>query len=205
MVNTYFETIAIREEREAKILGSGSGWEILGLLRDNGMYGCTAEELSEELDLPLSTVYDTLNKLRAVGFIETRRFQKRIGAPDKDAIEEERRTGKQKKIYIECIHWGSSSFNIDFDRFLVEDIDKIIYNSDIDEQCSIIIDKIISRMKTTPDGKKFLPSTVDCPRCHFSHEAREYARALIFAIEDRIRKSEKIWKVFEKHGYIISH
>jgi hypothetical protein len=103
---------------------------------------------------------------------------------------------------MEHIDWGDSTFHLDFDRFLVEEIDKIIYESDIDGQCSILINDIISKMKKTPAGRDFLPSTEDCLHCHSSREAYEFANALIQAIADRIRKSEKISEVFEKHGYI---
>ena len=206
MVNTYFETIPVREERQAKVLGSGSGWDILELLRDEGVYGSTADEISYRLDLPISTVYDTLSKLRAAGFVATRRYRKGVGRPSKEEEDEEERTNKQKKIFMEHISWGDSSFHNDFDRFLVEEIDKIIYDSDIDEQCSILINSIISKMKRTSAGKDFLPSTKDCPHCHYSREAYELASSLVRAIADRLIKSEKVSDVFEKHGYnIIIH
>ena len=199
----YFETVPIREQREAKVLASGSGWEIIDLLRGRGVVGCTAEEISEELDLPVSTVYDTLSKLRAAGFVEVRRYRPRLGRPDKDAREEEERTGKQKKIYTEHIRWGGSTFYIEFDRFLVEEIDNIIDKSDIVEQCANLVNDIISKMKQTKAGRNFLPLPDECPHCHFSHDTKEFTYALIAAIADRIKKNNKIDKILEEHGYYI--
>jgi DNA-binding transcriptional ArsR family regulator len=201
MVNTYFESIPVREEREAKILGSDSGWSILNLLRESGSEGCTAEEISSNLDLPISTVYNVLNSLRAVGFIHTKRIPKQIGRPSKDSMEQEMRTGKQKRIYIEKVPWGNFTFTHDFDRLLVEEIDKLIDKSEISEACASVIDQIISKMKNNSSCKGFLPSTEDCPHCHYSHEAREYAFALVQAVSDRIMKSELLQVVLEKHGY----
>ena len=58
-------------------------------------------------------------------------------------------------------------------------------------------------MEKKSDGKKFLPSSEDCPRCHGSHEALEFAFALIEAVADRVMKSEKYIDIFDKHGYVI--
>ena len=175
-------------------------------MRDKGSYGSTADEISDRLDLPISTVYDTLSKLRAAGFVATRRYRKGVGRPSNEDEEEEERTNKQKKIYMEHIDWGEYYFHADFDRFLSEEIDKIIYDSDIDEQCSILINSMLSRMRKTSTGKDLLPSTEDCPHCHYSREAYELASSLVRAIADRIMKSEKLSDVFEKHGYnIIPH
>lgn len=198
---SYFESIPVREEREAKILGSDSGWSILNLLRESGSEGCTADEISSTLDLPISTVYNVLNSLRAVGFIHTKRIPKQLGRPSNDSIEQEMRTGKQKRIYIEKVPWGNFTFTRDFDRLLVEEIDKLIDKSDVSEVCSSVIDQIISKMKNNSSYRAFLPSAEDCPHCHYSHEAREYAFALVQAVSDRIMKSELLQAVLEKHGY----
>jgi DNA-binding MarR family transcriptional regulator len=71
MTQKYLISIAITGENEARVLGSPSAWEILDELRYAGLEGRTADEISEELDVPISTVYGTLNKLDAVGFLET--------------------------------------------------------------------------------------------------------------------------------------
>jgi DNA-binding transcriptional ArsR family regulator len=197
------QTPPIRDDTQAKVLGSGSGWEILQLLRERGIDGCTADEISHLLDLPISTVYDTLSKLQAAGFVVTRRYQKGIGRPSKEEEEEENRTNKQRKIYMEDIRWGGSFFYNDFNRFIVEEIDKIIDESDIDEQMSTLINNIISRMKKTSAGKDFLPSTEECPHCHYSREAFEFASSLIQAIANRIIAGKKISEIFQKHGYNI--
>ncbi len=59
------QTLAILmpDKRQAKVLGSGSGWEVLELLKESGVEGSTADEISERLDLPKSTVYNILSDL----------------------------------------------------------------------------------------------------------------------------------------------
>jgi predicted ArsR family transcriptional regulator len=103
MVNCYFETIPIVDKRQAKVLGSGSGWEVLELLRESGIEGSTADEISDRLDLPKSTVYNILSDLSAARYVDSRRYKKGVGRPNKENIEEEKRTGKQKRIYVESI------------------------------------------------------------------------------------------------------
>jgi DNA-binding transcriptional ArsR family regulator len=99
----YFETIPIVDKRQAKVLGSGSGWEVLELLRESGIEGSTADEISDRLDLPKSTVYNILSDLSAARYVDSRRYKKGVGRPNKENIEEEKRTGKQKRIYVESI------------------------------------------------------------------------------------------------------
>ena len=67
---------------------------------------------------------------------------------------------------------------------------------DISSACSDLVDKLISKRKNNTSCKEFLPS---------SHEAREYAYALVTAILDRIMKSDEIVEVLQKQGFNISY
>ena len=87
MGNEYLVSIPITVENEARVLGSPSAWEILDELRYAGLEGLYTEEISKELDIPKSTVYGVLNRLDAIGFVETRRLTKRLGRPSKDVEE----------------------------------------------------------------------------------------------------------------------
>jgi hypothetical protein len=81
----------------------------------------------------------------------------------------------------------------------------MIYESDISSACSALVDKLISHMKNNPSCEDFLPSEEEGPRCHLSHEAEEYAYALVMSILDRIMKSKEIAEVLRKHDYSVSH
>lgn len=76
---------------------------------------------------------------------------------------------------------------------------------DISSACSDLVDKLISKRKNNTSCKEFLPSREECPHCHRSHEAREYAYALVTAILDRIMKSDEIVEVLQKQGFNISY
>jgi len=187
MKNYYFESIPVSQEEHAMVLASPSTWEIIGKLRESGVHGQTVEELETGLDIPKSTVYHILKALRTAGFVETKRSIKKIGRPSRERDEEEKRTGKQKKIYIEKIPWGSYSFDMNFDRFAVEHLDWIIDESDIFQHYIKLVEKIILTMKK--DGKDFLPSDELCSVCNRNHEAEEFIMALIFLISDRVLKN----------------
>jgi hypothetical protein len=76
---------------------------------------------------------------------------------------------------------------------------------DISSACSDLVDKLISKMKNNTSCKEFLPSREERPHCHRSHEAREYAYALVTAILYRIMKSDEIVEVLQKQGFNISY
>jgi len=111
-----------------------------------------------------------------------------VGRPTRERDEEEKRTGKQKRIYIENIPWGSYSFDINFDRFAVEYLDLIIDESDIFQYYTKLVDRIILTMKKD-GGKDFLPSDDVCSVCNKNHEAEEFIMALIFLISDRVLRN----------------
>jgi len=204
MKNYYFESIPITSERQAIVLASPSSWEIINELRHEGVKGLTVEELSDKLDIPKSTIYHVLKELRAAGFVETRRSLKKIGRPSKEMEEEEKRTGKQKKIYVENIPWGMWSFDHDFDRFATEYLDGIIDESNIFEHYIQLIDEIVENMKEDSYLKQFLPSDQICYICKKNHQAEEFVRALVSLISDRIMENhEFMMHVNEKHKMIV--
>ncbi len=154
----YLECIPITNGNEARILGSSSSWEILELIRDKGTYGATAEEIAKYLEIPLSIVYNILKGLRDAGFIEARRFSKKLGKPSMAMQEEEKRTGKQKRIYVERIGWGDfSQMTSEFRTYFTDELEDIVYDDGIIGNYCDLLDKIIMKMKENGDGKDLLP------------------------------------------------
>lgn len=200
MVN-YFGSIPIYEEREAKILGSSSVWAILHLLRSHGSEGCTAEEISSILDLPISTVYNTLSNMRAVGYVHTKRISRRVGRPNRASRDQGTRITNQKRIYVDGVAWGSFAFTSEFGNFLNEEIDDLIDKSDIKKECALVIDKIITNMKNKPNCTDFLPTGDECPICHSLHDAHEFIMALVSSIGQHILQSNELDKMLKKHGF----
>jgi DNA-binding MarR family transcriptional regulator len=201
MVHEYLVSIPITEENEARVLGSSSAWEVLDELRYAGLEGCTAEEISKELDIPKSTVYGVLNRLDAIGFVETRRLTKRLGRPSKDIQEIEKRTGKKKRIYVEHVHYGGMSLDDDFADYFYKNLQKHIDKSKIVESFSNLVDAMITIMENSSAGRDLLPSLEVCPLCKSNHEANEYTMALVFAICSEILKSGELANICKKHKY----
>jgi DNA-binding transcriptional ArsR family regulator len=201
VVKNYFGSIPIYEEREAKVLGSSSVWSILHVLRSHGSDGCTAEEISTTMDLPISTVYNILTNLRAVGYVHTKRISKRIGRPNQASKDQEARTANQKRIYIEDVPWGSFAFTPEFANFLNDEIDHLIHKSEVMKVGATVIDEIITKMKNNPKCTDFLPAGEECPICHALHDANEYVMALVSAIGHNILQSDELGKILKKHGF----
>lgn len=203
MIQRYLDSIPVTSESDAKILGSAAGWEILEELRGVGIDGLTVNEIAASLDLPTSTVYGVLRQLTAANLVKQKRYKKKVGAPDKKRREDELRTGKKKKIYLENINWGAISFDDDFGLFVEKKVKEIIEQSDISGQCSSLIDKIIAKMKADADGKDMLPSKNICPNCEKDHEAAELIWALLLAIIDVVQVSSELEDTCKKHGLVI--
>ncbi|MGI0048976.1 MAG: helix-turn-helix domain-containing protein, partial [Nitrososphaera sp.] len=181
-------------------LGSLSGWEVLEELREAGIDGMMVNEIADKLDLPTSTVYNVLRHLGAAGLVKVKRYKKKIGAPDKTRRQDELRTGKKKRIYLEDINWGATSFDDDFGDFVDKNLIDIINKSDIAKQCTFLIDKLIVAMKADPDGKEMLPDKKICPNCDRDHEAVELMWAFLLAISQSVLSSEELEEKCKQHG-----
>ena len=202
MANSYMDSIAITDENEARVLGSPSAWEILQKLRHAGMRGMTAEEISNDLQIPISTVYNTLTNLRAANLIETRRMPKRVGKPSKELQDEEKRTGKKKRIYVEKIEWGSAYLDENFQEYLDRNISKMLDDTLFTSEFANTIDKIIQKIKNGGHGAKILPSEEICPNCKESHEAEEFIWALLHFIMVQTYYSKDLQEVCKKYRYV---
>ena len=155
-------------------------------------------------EIPLSTVYNILKGLRDAGFIEARRFHKKLGKPSMAMQEEEKRTGKQKRIYVERINWGDfSQMTSEFRTYFRDELEDIVYDDGIIGNYCDLIDKIIMKMKENSDGKDLLPLGETCPKCHFNHEATEFVFALLYAIADTIKYSLDFEEICKKHRYLV--
>jgi len=203
LVQRYLDSIPVTSQNDAKVLGSSSGWEILEELREAGIDGLTVNEIADRLDLPSSTVYNILRQLSAAGFLKTKRYKKKIGAPDKKRRDDELRTGKKKRIYLEAIPWGWTSFEDEFRLFIEKRVNEIIDQSEIGQQCSDLIERILEKMKKDRDGKAMFPAKNVCPNCNMDHEARELLWALLLAISTRVLNSQELEEKCKQHDLVI--
>jgi len=202
MAQIYLTSFPVSDKEVAHTLGSASAWEVLEKLREAGLNGLTAEEISKKLDLPKSTVYGILSKLQAAGWVESRRARKKLGRPDARTEEEIRRTGRTKRIYVEKINWGGIEPEPEFGEILSDAIREVLGSHQVVDSFADAIDKILTILAKDQDGKEFLPSAELCPKCETSHEAREFMWAVCIDLISQLLydESNKLEPVLKKHN-----
>jgi len=201
MERIYLLTFPVSEKQEARNLGASSAWEVIEELREAGLDGLTAEEISVRLGLPLSTVYGVLSKLQAAQWVEPRRSSKKIGRPNIKGKAELARTGRMKQIYVEKIPWGEVDFEEKFTAILDPVIKEVLQRHDTVEHLRDTFDAVLNDFSKNEHAKELLPSSEICPKCKESHEAYEFLWALCTRLNSILLKnfSDKLRPMLEKH------
>lgn len=199
-VNKYLVTIPVSNWEDAKLLASETNWKILELLRDVGIDGLSAEEISEKIEVPISSIYNILSKLTAKEWAESTMRRSRWGRPSKEA--KQRFGGKPTKVFIQNAPWGESRFDEDFIESLdpvLEDVEKNV--SELAEKLLSILDKIASRYQND-DLKKFFPQDAMHEQCGHSHEGFEFLTAISLALLWKILYSKRFEDLAKRHGFM---
>lgn len=175
-MNKYFITIPVSDWQLAKLLGSETNWKILETLRNVGMNGLSAEEISKQIKVPKSTVYNILDKLASAGVAESTMRRPHWGRPPDEF--KTRFRGKPTRVYIECVPWGEWAFDEEFLDSLdpiLEGIEKNV--DDLRKKWLSILEKIISAYQTD-EREKFFAHDAIHERCGRSHEGMEFLYAI---------------------------
>jgi DNA-binding transcriptional ArsR family regulator len=175
-VNKYFVTIPVDDWQRAKLLGNETNWRILQELRDVGIEGLSAEEISEKIRVPKSSVYSILSKLAAAQLIESTMRRSSWGRPSKES--EQRFGGKPTRVFIENVPWGLSAFDADF----IDSLDPILkgLKKDLDDlrrRWLSVLEKTVAAYQTN-ELKKFFPQDAIHEECGHSHEGSEFLDAI---------------------------
>jgi hypothetical protein len=190
-VNRYFITIPIFNIKEAKYLGSETNWEIMEVLRDAGVKGLSAEEISKKIEIPTQSVYGTLSKLEAADLIEGSIRRTHLGRPTKEETKK-RSSGKPTKVFTENIPWGYSGIDEEFEESLNPLLTNMDQNIDeIRQKWLPILDRIVSTYETGK-LKKFFPQDEIHEQCGCNHEATEFLHAISLSL---------LWKILEGKEY----
>jgi predicted ArsR family transcriptional regulator len=185
-VNKYFVAIPVSNWQIAKLLGSETNWKILEVLRDVGIGGLSAEEISKKIRVPKSSVYSILSKLAAANWVESTMKRQHWGRPSKEA--KQRFGGKPTRVFIENVPWGCNEFEEEFIKSLdpiLEDMEKNV--DELREKWLSILEKIVSAYQTE-DVEKFFPQDAVHEECGYSHEGTEFLTAISFNL---------LWKMLE--------
>jgi DNA-binding PadR family transcriptional regulator len=198
-VNKYFVTIPVSSWQIAKLLGSETNWKILETLRDVGIEGLSTEEISEKMDVPISSIYSILSKLEAADWIESSKRRLHWGRPSKET--KKRFGGKPTRVYTENVPWGRSEFDEDF----IQSLDGVLgeLKRDVDElreKWLSILDKIASAYQTD-DLRKFFPQDALHEECGWSHEGLEFLDASSLALLLKILDDENFDKLGRKYKF----
>jgi len=201
MGHVYLLTFPVSDKQEARNLGAASAWDVLEELREVGLRGLTADEISVRLELPLSTVYGVLSKLQAARWVEPRRPTKRIGRPGAKRQAELSRTGRMRQIYVEKIPWGDVDFEERFVAILDPVIKEVLQRHQLVDHLRDALDAILTDFSKDERGREFLPSSEVCPKCKESHEAYEFLWALFTRLNAILFEgfSDKLRPVLQRH------
>lgn len=200
-VNRYFVTIPIFNIKEAKYLGSETNWEIMEVLRDAGIKGLSAEEISKEIEIPTQSVYSILSKLEAAGLIEGSTRRAHLGRPTKEEAKQ-RSSGKPTKFYTENIPWGYSGIDEEFKESLnplLTDMEQNV--NELRQKWLPILDRIVS-IYETGKLKKFFPQDEIHEECGYSHEAQEFLCAISLSLLWKILEGEEYDKLARRHKFM---
>jgi predicted ArsR family transcriptional regulator len=175
-VNKYFVTIPLFDLQMAKLLASETNWKILEALRDVGIYGLSAEEISDKIGIPRQSLYGILSKLEASGWVRSTVKRLSLGRPSNKA--KQRFSGKPTRIYIETIPWGLTPLDDEFEASL-EPVLKDMKNSvdELKEKWLSILEKIVSTYQTA-NLNKFFPQDLTLDENGQSREGLEFLDAI---------------------------
>jgi DNA-binding transcriptional ArsR family regulator len=198
-VNKYFVTIPVSNKQIAKLLGSETNWKILEALREAGMDGLSAEEISEKIKVPKSSVYSILSKLAAADWVESTMRRPSWGRPSKEI--DQRFGGKPTRVFIQNVPWGNSEFDPEF----IDSLDPLLENigknvDDLRGKWLSVLEKIVSAYQTD-ELKKFLPQDAVHEECGYSHEGLEFLSAISLELLAEILYGKDFDDLARKHKF----
>lgn len=199
-VNKYFVTIPVSNWQSAELLGSETNWKILEVLRDVGINGLSAKEISEKIRVPKSSVYSILSKLAAANWVESTMRRPHWGRPSKKA--KPRLRGKPTKIFIQNVPWGYSQFDEEF----IDSLDPILKDlkknvDELREKWLSTLEKIVSAYQTD-DLKKYFPQDAIHEECGHSHEGYEFLDAISLDLLWTILDGKDFEELARRHKFM---
>ena len=215
--NLYFDSLIVEEEdrKTAEAFSREISWDIWRVLREAGARGMTAGEIAEALKTvsvehesagykyPRSTIYQALDTLENIGFIEsTTRGRLPWGRPitgERKRIGRDR-GGRPLKVYTANLQDATALLSQDFAEELQPVIEK--HAQEIKVKWMTLLESIIVEFKSDKDLSDFLPKDGIHERCGFSHEGYEFLEAVSLGFLAFIEEQPE-WKEFARKNNII--
>ena len=171
---------------EADILSKETTWRIMDRMRQAGAKGITAEEITQQEQIPASIVYTTLKEVYRLEFV--------FLFPRK-----KRKKGERKKRFVcERGTWGKYGIDKEFDTIIkIHGITEAIMN-DLRQPIMKTFEEIYDKFSSKKELHQFLPTkdTNICPNCQRSHESMEFFYAILLRSIDLMITESKEFKEF---------
>lgn len=176
----FLTNFAVRNWKQASALGTESNWRIMNEARNSGTAGITAEELSRNLDLPLSTVYASLKMLENL-----------------DLKQSKKKRGERTRVYRELCWQVAHKFGInqDFLNEVRREIKKIT------EAIEPVLLENLEQIVENPKYRKYMPPTRKCPVCKTTHEAYDFFHAVTVMAAHYCLHPGKFYRFLRKLDY----
>jgi DNA-binding transcriptional regulator GbsR (MarR family) len=164
----------------------------MDLLRQAGAKGITAEEITQQEQIPASVVYTTLKELYRLEYVFLYPRQKK-------------EKGERKKRFVcERGTWGKYGIDEEFDAVIkVNGIIEKIAN-DLRQPIMETFNDIYEKFSSKKELNQFLPTkdTNICPNCQRSHESMEFFYAILLrSIDLMITESKEFKEFLIEKGY----
>lgn len=230
-MKNYFTGFYCRDDLHLQIMNKDSNRRILEALRDAYPDGLTVEELAKKTKLPIKTIYAQKAELYREYYInhleeQEGGYKPPRGRPPASRSREEARR-KRVRIVVEDAsgyhdpYEGkkptplppgnvifSDGFTEAWDNMVGKEQEEILYN-----ELLRFIQRVFDRLEELSSGSKngkiiknWMPErTVEllCTQCGLNHEARDFIRAMLLHLIDKLEKNDKFID-YLKHSQLIT-
>ncbi|MFP4142824.1 MAG: winged helix-turn-helix transcriptional regulator [Thermoplasmata archaeon] len=219
----YLNFFPVSSDMAADVLGNEATWACLKAIRNNGLEGITAQEISEETGQPLSTIYSAVKDLWRQGIInkkkEKRDVESEPGRPTEGEAEEKRKNkmGRRSYCYYQPCQeismyednpigtrddvWGDLVFTRRYMRGIGREVSRAVKDSGLRNELIDFAEEIYNEMKEDPDFKKHLHQKKICPECKKSHQGEEFFKAILLQVAMECVNSAQMDELLSKTGY----
>jgi transposase len=215
LVSKYIEGYYCKDDRSIESISTESSRKVLRAIASSYPFGITQREISNRTDISYHTITGALNNLRNSGFIKKEKNKKLTrGRPKRSAeiaesrafeyhIENRNFALNEKEDYQFAP--GYTQYNPNFLyawNVLVEtDQQNEIYRLLIN-LLSVVMTKITS--SNDPLFGYVIPSSdASCKFCGINHEARDFIRAILLQLLDRLECTRPFIDFLEKNRFIL--
>lgn len=191
-IKTYLTHFPVKSYIEADILSKETTWRIMDHIRQAGANGITAEEITQEEQIPVSIVYTTLKELYRLEYVFLYPRQKK------------EKGERRKRFVCERGTWGKYGIDKEFDTVIK--INGILEATmkDIRQPIMKTFKEIYDKFSSKKELQQFLPTkdTNICPNCQRSHESMEFFYAILLrSIDIMITESTEFKEFLVEKGY----